>query len=118
MMRTEEEARKTRCGGPEGCGAWVHEDDAPDMPNNGYVRYCIASDCMAWRWKSPDRRQNWAAHENVPPPVPDAGWEPDGDVFETTKELPKPHQEAGERQFSRWFVKTGGYCGLAGKPEA
>ena len=47
-MKTEDEARELRCCGPDGCGGWAHENDAPDIPDGGYVRYCIASDCMAW----------------------------------------------------------------------
>lgn len=36
-MYEEEEAKLKRCCGPEGCG-----DGRPK-------RYCVASDCMAWR---------------------------------------------------------------------
>lgn len=38
---TEDEAKKTRCCGPEGCGAKSSYDNK---------RFCIASACMAWRW--------------------------------------------------------------------
>ena len=38
MMVSEEQARKTRCCGPEGCGG-IGLDGS---------RWCIASDCMAW----------------------------------------------------------------------
>lgn len=35
----------TRCCGPDGCGR-VDENGAL-----GSGRYCIADDCMAWRWR-------------------------------------------------------------------
>lgn len=40
---TEDEARETRCCGPDHCG----ETHSPDMR-----RYCVASKCMAWRWET------------------------------------------------------------------
>ena len=56
---TESEARLKRCGGPAGCGSVLepnsgkmHRDDLWDLlkaPNA--ARYCIASDCMCWRWE-------------------------------------------------------------------
>lgn len=39
-MKTEDEARKTRCCGPLGCGTILPEPH----------RMCVASECMAWRW--------------------------------------------------------------------
>lgn len=43
-MMTEEQAFQTRCCGPEGCG---YPGTLP-YP----ARWCIASQCMAWRWIS------------------------------------------------------------------
>ena len=39
---TEEEAKKKRCCGPDGCGS-------PFFDGYG-TRTCIGSACMAWRW--------------------------------------------------------------------
>ena len=47
---TEEEARKSRCCGPHGCGHWEYEPMGNMAPDEGCLRYCIASQCMAWRW--------------------------------------------------------------------
>jgi hypothetical protein len=41
MMVTEETAEMKRCCGPEGCGT---------SSTPGGERFCIASQCMAWRW--------------------------------------------------------------------
>lgn len=41
---TEDQARLTRCCGPEGCGG---------NSANEADRYCIASACMAWRNAAP-----------------------------------------------------------------
>jgi hypothetical protein len=44
---TESEAKSKRCCGPEGCGyaAQVH----PDVMATEIMRYCVGSDCLAWR---------------------------------------------------------------------
>lgn len=53
MNLTEEDAKKKRCCGPEGAGASVMTtismQDNRAIPAPGYPRYCIASECMAWR---------------------------------------------------------------------
>lgn len=56
MMRTEAEAKETRCCGPEGCG-WsyqppLHDQSWPHKPSPEIYgpRFCIGSACMAWRW--------------------------------------------------------------------
>lgn len=49
-MMTEKEALEKRCCGPHGCGAWAYDPSSNTAPDDGHVRYCIASDCMAWRW--------------------------------------------------------------------
>ncbi len=45
MLRTEQEARETRCCGGGDCGE--RKDNY-----GGYERYCITTHCMAWRWVS------------------------------------------------------------------
>ena len=42
---TEEEAKHTRCCGPEGCGEMRYDGSPLDQK-----RHCIGSACMAWRW--------------------------------------------------------------------
>ena len=64
-MKTEDEARELRCCGPDGCGGWAHENDAPDIPDGGYVRYCIASDCMAWEWSETEYETRWKYSEGL-----------------------------------------------------
>ncbi len=56
MIRTEKEARQTRCCGTEGCGE--RRDNGKDLSAVGYFgttnRYCIGSACMAWWWYRPN----------------------------------------------------------------
>lgn len=40
---SEQDAKKKRCCGPEGCGK-VHKSSGPH-------RWCIGSLCMAWVWQ-------------------------------------------------------------------
>lgn len=56
MITTEEKAAGKRCCGPEGCGRTVRDrvDDA---------RYCIGSQCMAWR-------EVFTGNVDNPPPHP------------------------------------------------
>jgi len=74
---TEDEAKTKRCCGPEGCG----------FVGNDKERYCIGSQCMAWRWIKIDRDYKFG-------PADDEG---------KMKVLSSPITEYG-------------YCGLAGKP--
>lgn len=48
-MKTEQEARQTRCCGPEGCGKIAPQAEGGPWPPM-WPRFCIASECMAWRW--------------------------------------------------------------------
>lgn len=43
---TEDQAENTRCCGPEGCG---EPRASAATTANPFPRFCIASDCMAWR---------------------------------------------------------------------
>jgi len=43
MLLTEEEARRKRCCGPFPCGV------GPQFGDDINTRWCIASECMAWR---------------------------------------------------------------------
>lgn len=90
MMKTEEEARKSRCCGPKGCGrseyaateVEVNTDETTFRDFKTTVHFtqhwCIASECMAWR-----------------PEV----------------------QDQSDSPFGGQETPTGrGYCGLAGRP--
>jgi len=46
---TEEQAQRTRCCGPEGCG-FTRKVKRADAPHDEIVvRFCLGSACMAWR---------------------------------------------------------------------
>lgn len=101
-MHTEDEAKKTRCCGPEYCGS----------NPNFYDRMCIASDCMAWRW---------APRDEILLPLAAEVPEPFVKFAETT--LRGAH---GELRYQACCLKYSdkdgqslparGGCGLAGKP--
>lgn len=85
---TEDEAGLKRCCGPEGCGEF---NDKPTPE-----RWCIGSQCMAWRT---DNEIDRAAGEK-----PEGeGWEPGIPMYPSSL-----------KTWNR--VRAGGYCGLAGKP--
>jgi len=69
---TEDEARQKRCCGPEGCGypngldTVLAAESTIEIP----TRYCIASECMAWRCS-----EVWTGKE-----------EADGHPMDTTKD--------------------------------
>lgn len=46
---TEEQAKKTRCCGGEGCGTKREVKRTEPPYNDTYVRFCIGSACMGWR---------------------------------------------------------------------
>jgi len=80
-MMTEEEARKKR-GYHNGCGEFR-------IVNGEAKNFCIASECMAWRWANGTSWRVWGV---------EAG---DFDALEEAKKNP-----ANRR----------GFCGLAGVP--
>lgn len=105
MHVTEAEARQMRCCGAKGSGKQgeVEEDIYKTREHDGggrstfgrsiRRRYCIASECMAWRW---GKKRN---------PL----WKPGhlfGSLGEHPDEQQQPHIEDTER----------GFCGLAGRP--
>jgi len=55
---TEDEAKLKRCGGPPGCGTIIepnsggmhHNDVSRALNEPNRPRWCVASDCMMWRW--------------------------------------------------------------------
>lgn len=55
MIATEDEARALRCCGPDGCGSFL-ADEVERVTSAAQAaalqRYCIGSQCMAWRWES------------------------------------------------------------------
>ena len=61
---TEEEAKNTRCCGPNGCGEV--RDSLRGAPEN-QERYCIGAACMAWRSEpGADRRRLEAQNPRMP----------------------------------------------------
>lgn len=90
---TEDEARLSRCCGPEGCGG---------NSTNGSGRYCLESFCMAWRQTTP--ASSALAAVSV-----------DG---KTRRPLKSAH-EAQAYRLSGWNIEgqaPQGFCGLAGQP--
>lgn len=89
---TEEEARKTRCCGPQGCGKVqdydVHRNSVGDTIGQSFLRFCIGSACMAWR--------------RLPRP------EYDPDV--------QRQYHGSSLEDIEGMNLSAGYCGLAGKP--
>ena len=97
MMHTEEQARETRCCGPEGCGNW-------HPGSNKTIRLCVASDCMGWWWNTEHNdllleEQREAYREN-------ADYDP----------VKKPPMSASV-EMEEYLARRCGYCGLAGKVE-
>jgi hypothetical protein len=87
---TEDEAKKTRCCGPEGCGG-----NALDAHSGTTGRHCIGSVCMAWRWTRPDWTPPITGEVQLPGVM---RWYVNG------REVGPPPSD------------TEGHCGLAGKP--
>lgn len=85
MLLNEEEAKETRCCGPEGCGRINMSGDM--------ARYCIGSDCMAWRWIG------WSGPCVIPPGAT-VEWRPQYTPYKMSDD---------QERF--------GYCGLAGDPQ-
>ncbi len=100
---TEEEAKTTRCCGPEGCGRVIRTDvvyDAANVNAIGFttVRVCIGSACMAWR-------SYLVAHEILP-----VGETPQREGMSPVGgRIKSPRGDVQE--WSRHDV----FCGLAGK---
>jgi hypothetical protein len=90
---TEEEAKKTRCCGPQGCGEWSSYSNNDGESVFGYVgepiRFCIGTACMGWRWRT-IKNPDWK--------------EPNHMAF-------PPHDRSNEYIKS----KDDGFCGLAGQ---
>jgi hypothetical protein len=89
---TEEEAKKMRCCGPQGCGGWNGNSNAGEAVF-GYasepIRFCIGSACMAWRWRT-IKNPDWKEPNPMAFPPPDR---------------------------SNQYIKSNddGFCGLAGQ---
>lgn len=87
---TEEEAKNTRCCGPEGCG------QPGIMPAS---RWCIGSACMAWRWVGVRRKTDI------------------GPTARTIDHLDeRSAEEARAKTYHNRNVGFLGACGLAGRP--
>lgn len=96
MLMTEEQARTKWCPharivdgyseGAGGCNRWVNKSDEI---------LCIASGCMAWRWRS---KRSVVFSDR-----------PDGDDGLTGMVNERPNYEGDEPR---------GYCGAFGRPEA
>lgn len=90
---TEEEARQkwcpfARCGDTAGCNRNGSEFELKP--------YCIASDCMAWRW--------WDTLSD------------DGTGVHMVPTAHRPRHPLNDPNFPRPLEERWGYCGLAGKP--
>ena len=59
----EEEAKTKRCGGPDGTGTVVNPVTGK-IPQTDYSRprWCIASDCMMWKWSYEDTADGEGMH--------------------------------------------------------
>jgi hypothetical protein len=133
-MHTEAQAQKLRCCGPDGCGGWVRtSNDDSHTP----VRYCIASECMAWRWGEPapdlDEDDDLQRREWFPEDVRSFDAEPQRppEVPATAKWVPfsQDDHEAIEGGYwtesdTNYVTRVGmavasrrGFCGLAVRPD-
>ena len=113
------------------------EGDDPQEPHIPRATFCIASDCMAWRWADPryeyirtlnltddqermaerikthpTERMVWKRPDGEPLPPPGEGWTPAGDMEKARGYV----DGVFDRRWKRPRPNQRGYCGLAGKP--
>ena len=101
IMRTEEEAKATRCCGPTGCGALRPAktvENATRVVPVDFDRFCIGSACMAWRAST----ETWELPADSK--MDGGGWSPASYTFTTDGVTSK-----------RLWSRTDGECGLAAK---
>ena len=91
MMLTEQEAREKRCPAPIGNA------------------YCIASDCMAWRYRPHPADDQWTeVLLKVALEIGDAS---------PHKARAAKHLSQNREKYGLPVIPTHGWCGLAGRPE-
>jgi hypothetical protein len=106
---TEDQAKASRCCGPEGCGQAVGGlQQAMSGGAIGSIRLCIGSQCMAWRWaKAPGEMASMGggcANGDLPEVTALTQHATKGDLLSWSLLRPRAAEHAT------------GYCGLAGKP--
>lgn len=108
-------AKITQCCGPAGCGKYADDDRYAMTPDPETVdavvalaqpRFCITSNCMAWRWLQEADEEAWTFAGSPPP-------EGDGWLIVLNPKISIAAQVM-------WIRPLGdqreGFCGLAGKP--
>lgn len=123
---TEEEARKTRCCGPQGCGKVqdydVHRNSVGDAIGQSLLRFCVGSACMAWR-RMPKAHFDVRGLSSFGDEKPE---KPTADDFQKWEHLARdagyvPHPDTDHYYgvavaWAKRDETPRGFCGLAGTP--
>jgi hypothetical protein len=100
---TEEDAKTKWCCGPQIIAATlvVLQGDPRRVELTPDAGHCIASACMAWRWRN-DYERRWDLPADKPPEG--AGWQ-------------RVEATDGVAHWVRQNAAPDGFCGLAGAPQ-
>lgn len=103
-MMTEDEARQKWCPFAR-VGDGNNRSVSPGVLDPGSAIACIASDCMAWRWRAPKTEKR----------ILPTGKQPEPDAMTKGWRTPTTTIFSGDVVWVRTLPPTLGYCGLAGQ---